>query len=89
MRFWVEPATRSTSSIALAPVTAISWVELTKDGLPQTFPKGICGHGRNEIKSAAPFSLYMFGADSYASYGYAGGSGLRPLNQITINAPHL
>jgi hypothetical protein len=45
---------------------------------------GTCGYGRHEAKSDGPFSLTVWGTDKNASYGYAGGTGLRPLTKIEI-----
>ncbi len=41
-----------------------------------------CGAGRHEGRSAEPFAVYVWGLAPYASYGYAGGRGLRPLFDI-------
>ncbi|AKU95342.1 hypothetical protein AKJ09_02006 [Labilithrix luteola] len=64
-----------------------TWVTLTKDRTPQSFPKGTCNNGRNEARSNGPFALYVWGMDDAASYGYAGGAGLRALNPITPQIP--
>jgi hypothetical protein len=60
-----------------------TWVSLTKGYAASTFPKGSCGYGRHEAKSEGPFSLTVWGVDLYASYGYPGGQGSRPVNTGT------
>jgi len=57
-----------------------TWVVLTKGFGPQKFPKGECGTGRHEAHSAGPFSVTVWGTDITSSYGYAGGTGSRPIN---------
>lgn len=56
-----------------------TWVHLTSGFAPGT---GNCGYGRHEATSGGPFSLTVWGTDFYASYGYAGGTGLRPLTTV-------
>ncbi|OJY16898.1 MAG: hypothetical protein BGO98_11995 [Myxococcales bacterium 68-20] len=57
-----------------------AWVKLTSDFHPQKYPKGECGYGRHEARSTGPFSVTVWGIGPAASYGYAGGSGARPVN---------
>ncbi|AKU94843.1 hypothetical protein AKJ09_01507 [Labilithrix luteola] len=57
-----------------------TWVYLTNRGMPQKFPGGTCGYGRHEANSDGPFAVYVWGTDVYSSYGYAGGTGSRPLS---------
>lgn len=64
-----------------------TWVRLTKNYTPQMFAKGECGYGRHEVTSDGPFGIYVWGTDDAASYGYAGGMGLRSLNQIKPKNP--
>lgn len=59
---------------------ACAWVHLTSGFVPQTLADGACGYGRHEATRDAPFSITVRGAP-YASYGYAGGMGSRPLNE--------
>ncbi len=59
-----------------------AWVELTRSSFPQKFPGGTCGYGRHEARSDGPFSVTVWGMARYASYGYAGGVGSRPINQV-------
>jgi hypothetical protein len=59
-----------------------AWVYLTKLGIPQTFAGGTCGYGRHEARSDGAFAVYVWGTDTYASYGYAGGMGSRPLSNV-------
>ncbi|MDF2692679.1 MAG: hypothetical protein K0S65_1062 [Labilithrix sp.] len=59
-----------------------AWVELTRSSIPRIFPSGTCGYGRHEARSDGPFSLTVWGMARYASYGYAGGIGSRPINQV-------
>jgi hypothetical protein len=65
-----------------------AWVELTRGFVPQKFAKGVCGYGRQEAHSDGPFSVTVWGVDLFASYGYVGGTGLRPINDApppTVN----
>jgi len=57
-----------------------TWVVLTKGFGPQAFPKGMCGTGRHEARSAGPFAVTVWGTGFATSYGYAGGMGSRPIN---------
>ncbi len=59
-----------------------TWVTLTKLGLTQKFAGGSCGYGRHEARSNGPFSVHVWGWGSYASYGYPGGMGSRPLSDV-------
>jgi IgGFc binding protein len=59
-----------------------AWVELTRASIPRTFGAGSCGYGRHEARSDGPFSVTVWGMAKYASYGYAGGVGSRPINQV-------
>ena len=59
-----------------------TWVYLTKQSLPQKLAGGTCGYGRHEAKSDGPFSVHVWGWGVYASYGYAGGMGSRPLSDV-------
>ncbi len=59
-----------------------TWVYLTKQGHPQKLGNGTCGHGRNEAKSDGPFAVHVWGWGPYASYGYPGGMGSRPLSEV-------
>ncbi len=61
-----------------------TWVVLTKGFGRQKFPKGECGTGRHEIRSAGPFSVTVWGTDLATSYGYAGGMGSRPINDAPL-----
>ncbi|AKU94854.1 hypothetical protein AKJ09_01518 [Labilithrix luteola] len=58
-----------------------AWVDLTKNFASAT---GVCGPGRHEAKSDGPFSLTVWGTGDYASYGYAGGTGSRPITKVEI-----
>ncbi len=57
-----------------------TWVHLTNGFLPQKFAKGECGYGRQEAHSDGPFAITVWGMAVRASYGYVGGTGLRPIN---------
>jgi len=59
-----------------------AWVRLTRGFVGQPFPKGICGYGRQEAHSKGPFSITVWGIGIAASYGYVGGTGLRPINDL-------
>ncbi|AKV00193.1 hypothetical protein AKJ09_06856 [Labilithrix luteola] len=58
-----------------------AWVKLTSGFLPQKFTKGECGYGRQVARSDGPFAITVWGVAKDASYGYVGGSGLRPIHQ--------
>ena len=58
-----------------------AWVQLTAAYRGKTFPKGTCGYGRQEAHSTGPFAVTVWGISPYASYGYVGGTGLRPIHQ--------
>lgn len=65
-------------------------VDLTKDNFA---PVGACSTGRREIKSAAPFGLWVWGWGTPSttintknvSYGYPGGMNVAPINDVIIN----
>ena len=65
-----------------------AWVTLTKAGIGAKFPEGTCGYGRHEARSDGPFSVTVWGIGPYASYGFAGGMGSRPLNPARIPVPN-
>jgi hypothetical protein len=56
---------------------------------------GTCNNGRHEIKSDAPFGLWVWGwgtplTSSFTqnvSYGYPGGMNVAPINDIIFRAP--
>ncbi len=58
-----------------------AWVKLTSGFLPQKFAKGECGYGRHVASSDGPFAITVWGVAPDASYGYVGGTGLRPIHQ--------
>lgn len=64
-----------------------AWVRLTGAGVAKAFPKGECGYGRHEAKSEGPFSITVWGTGEYASYGFAGGMGSRPLHDVKVTVP--
>lgn len=57
-----------------------AWVTMTSGYLPQTFAKGQCGYGRQAAQSEGPFAITVWGIAQDSSYGYVGGTGLRPIN---------
>lgn len=61
-----------------------AWVRLMAAGAPVETSIGSCSNGRHEAKSDGPFSITVWGTDVCASYGYAGGTGLRPLNDVVV-----
>ncbi|MBX3205293.1 MAG: IgGFc-binding protein [Labilithrix sp.] len=65
----------------------LTWVRLTRGAAGVKFPKGACGYGRHEAKSEGPFSVTVWGTGDFASYGFAGGMGNRPLSPVTIPVP--
>ncbi len=62
----------------------IAWVQTTKESRPQTVGTGECGYGRHEARSNGPFSVSVWGMGFTASYGYAGGMGSRPVNDVKV-----
>lgn len=62
-------------------------VTLVREFKPQSFPRGTCENGRHEIRSDEPFALTVWGLDSYASYGYPGGAGLREITSAAVSVP--
>ncbi len=56
-------------------------------------PAGNCSTGRHEIRSDAPFGLWVWGWGTpltstftrYVSYGYPGGMNVTPINNVIIN----
>ncbi|AKU95688.1 hypothetical protein AKJ09_02352 [Labilithrix luteola] len=65
-----------------------TWLRITKDHAPVAFGSGSCGYGRHELTSDGPFAVYVWGMDDAASYGYAGGAGLRALTTIPPRLPN-
>ncbi len=65
-----------------------AWLTLTSAGIGKTFAKGTCNYGRHEAHSDGPFSITVWGTGQYASYGFAGGMGSRPLNPARVPVPH-
>lgn len=59
-----------------------AWVALTKGNVGQTFGVKQCGYGRQEAHSDGPFSVTVWGIGTAASYGYVGGTGLRPISNV-------
>lgn len=55
-------------------------------------PVGSCSTGRHEIKSDAPFGLWIWGwgtpettsQTAWVSYGYPGGMNVQPINQVVV-----
>lgn len=55
-------------------------------------PVGNCSTGRHEIKSDAPFGLWIWGwgtpktttQTAWVSYGYPGGMNVQPINQVVV-----
>lgn len=57
-----------------------AWVKLTSGFVAQKLAKGECSYGRQEAHSTGPFAVTVWGMGVDASYGYVGGTGLRPIN---------
>jgi len=58
-----------------------AWVTLTNGFVEQLAKDGTCtSYGRQEARSDGPFAITVWGMGFYASYGYVGGTGLRPIN---------
>jgi hypothetical protein len=64
--------------------TEYAWLDMTTGHVPITTPLGTCGYGRHEAESKGPFALYVWGVDSYASYGFPAGAGSRPTSPYSI-----
>ncbi len=65
-----------------------AWIKLTSGFVGQKFAGGECGYGRQEARSTGPFAVTVWGIGLWASYGYVGGTGLRPVNDApppTVN----
>ncbi len=65
-----------------------AWVQLTTSFLGEKFAKGTCNYGRQEAHSTGPFAITVWGLGQQASYGYVGGIGLRPINDVPLPGPH-
>jgi IgGFc binding protein len=65
-----------------------AWVTLTSGFLPQKFAKGECSYGRQEAHSTGPFAVTVWGTGFDVSYGYVGGTGLRPINNAVPPTVH-
>ena len=59
----------------------LTWVQLTSAYQGTKHPKGTCSYGRHEARSTGPFAVTVWGIAPYASYGYVGGTGLRPIHE--------
>ncbi|MBX3198716.1 MAG: IgGFc-binding protein [Labilithrix sp.] len=59
-----------------------AWVTLTRSFHGEKFAKGTCDYGRQEAHSDGPFGITVWGIAPYASYGYVGGTGLRPIHDV-------
>ena len=63
-----------------------AWLDVTKGGQGVTTGAGTCNYGRHEASSdGGSFGLYVWGVDSYASYGYPAGAGSRPSSEAHID----
>jgi len=60
--------------------TEYAWVQVTKNRRGV----GACTYGRHEATSNGPFGLYVWGVDSFASYGFPAGAGSRPTSPVQI-----
>jgi hypothetical protein len=64
-----------------------AWVKLTTGFVPQKISPtgtGECSYGRQEARSTGPFGITVWGMGIDASYGYVGGTGLRPINDAPL-----
>lgn len=64
--------------------TEFAWVDMTRARVPVGTANGTCGYGRHEAHSEGAFALYVWGLDSYASYGFPAGAGSRPTSPYSI-----
>lgn len=60
--------------------TEYAYLDITRDGKPS----GKCLSGRHQATSDGPFALYVYGIDSFVSYGFPAGAGTRPLSPYQI-----
>jgi hypothetical protein len=61
-----------------------TWLDVSRAGIPSMTDSGPCGYGRHEASSDGPFTLYVWGTDTDASYGYPAGTGSRPTSTIHV-----
>jgi len=61
-----------------------TYVELTRNRMPQSYPAGTCTDGAHRIWSDGPFSMTQWGLTVAGSYGYPGGTGLRPISDVDV-----
>jgi len=57
-----------------------AWVTLTSTFSERFAKEGCSSYGRQEAYSKGPFAVTVWGIGVAASYGYVGGTGLRPIN---------
>jgi hypothetical protein len=50
----------------------------------QAKPVGACDNGGHEMQSGAPFGVTVWGFDSYVSYAYPAGAGVRSINTVVV-----
>ncbi len=61
----------------------VAYVRVQKAYVDVAFGGGVCGVGFHDASSEEPFGIYVWGLDKYVSYGYPGGTGLRPISTLT------
>lgn len=61
-----------------------TWLVLTKDGKGTSVGGNTCKYGRHEASSSGAFELYVWGTDTFASYGYPAGAGSRPASKVRV-----
>lgn len=54
-----------------------TYVQLSRQWMPMTYPGGTCTDGPHHIKSDGAFTMTVWGLGAFASYAYPGGMGLR------------
>lgn len=62
------------------PITADyewTYLELSHQLGPMSYPGGTCTDGAHHIHSDGPFTMTVWGLANWASYAYPGGMGLR------------
>lgn len=68
------------------PIGDYEWTRTDLTSLSQ--PVGSCSSGRREMKSTAPFGLWIWGWDHhYTSYGYPAGMNVEPISDVTVGIP--
>jgi hypothetical protein len=66
------------------PVAGGSEYETTNVDLARGSPVGSCASGRHTARSTGPFSVMVWGLDTYASYAYPAGGNVGKINPVVV-----